>query len=447
MTNSTFADHYCQRGETQAAALHRVAGTLATDDAHFVALKALLDSKRFWPSGRILANAGSIKVASPVAAFASGPIEDSLASISQRAAEAAETMRQTGSMSYDVTPLRPEGAAIGRGAGSAGPVGFIRIFDAYGHVIQSAGKRDVVQLAALRVDHPDIENFIHAKFGTVRTAVAITDAFMQAAIERRNYELTWNGRLYGIAPAEPVWEGLMRQIYTTGSPRLVFIDRINRLNPLNHAENITTVNPWLEQPLPPWGSCPLGTFDVSKYTSDEQLFPDIAVALEAYDNLIERTVYPIKEQGMVARASRRVGFGLMGMQTRFRDYDFPSYMAEVEAWLASLKAGAEEASKRLAEKRGAYPMAKTGALRRNSHLLSLAPTGTISQIAGVTPGIYRHGLTPSQQVELYTLAQQHIDGGVAATVTAPKTMPWQEFKQLTMGAWAAGAKSLHIVTE
>lgn len=446
--HSTFAQNYCQRGETPSAVLHRVAGSLSSNDDHFLALLALMKSGKFWPSGRILANVGTTRNATPVACFASGPIADTLPSIMQRATEAATTMGMTGSMGYDFSTLRPEGMVGGKSA--AGPVEFMRIYDAVGGVIKTAGNRRGVQMGTLRVDHPDIEGFLHANFGTFHKSIAITDEFMEAVMENGGLSLTWQGRASNMIPARTLWEAILRRIYTHGEPRLLFIDRINRLNPLSYAETIATTNPWMEQPLPAFGSCPLGTVNLAAYPSLLDFRDDAPVILEAMDNLIERASYPLKEQATTARATRRVGIGVMGaadMFVQLGDGQFRSgeYMKWIEDVLTDIRTELYRASHDLGEARGPFPMAPSGIKWRNSHLMSLAPTGTISAAAGVTPGIAHPSLTPLEQVELLCRAQALVDGGVASTVVAPKDIPWENFKQLFVSAYAMGAKSLHVV--
>lgn len=437
-----FTTRYAMRGESQDAVLHRVAGTLATDDAHFTKLHDLLKSGRFWPSGRILASVGTAKQATPVACFASGPIDDSLDSIMLRAKQAAETMRMTGSMGYDFSTLRPSSAVTTRGAGAAGPVGFMQIFDAVGAVIRSTQHRNIVQMGVLRIDHPDIEAFIRTDYPTFHTAVAITDEFMQHLAEHRLFPLRFNGSTWAMVNPEALWEALMRQIYTTGQPRVLFIDRINRLNPIAYCETITTANPWMEQPLPAWGSCPLGTFNVAEGlpTADE-----VATAVEAMDNLIDKATYPLPEQATVARSTRRIGLGIMGLAEASGGTQM-AFEKDLDTTLSLLRAFAEDASAKLAEVRGPFPLSASGTKRRNSHLLSLAPTAGISEAAGVTPGILGPVLRPMDQLELLAIASKHIDGGIAYTIQVPQASPWSEFKNLFLAAHAMGLKSLHVET-
>ena len=437
-----FTTRYAMRGESQDAVLHRVAGTLATDDAHFTKLHDLLRTGRFWPSGRILASVGTAKQTTPVACFASGPIDDTIDGIMLRAHEAAETMRMTGSMGYDFSTLRPASAPTSRGSGAAGPVGFMQIFDAVGAVIRSTQHRNTVQMGVLRIDHPDIETFIQSDYPTFHTAVAVTDEFMQSLMEKRLFALRFNGTTWAMVDPAVLWETLMRRIYTSGGPRVLFIDRINRLNALACCETITTANPWMEQPLPHWGSCPLGTFNVAEgMPSDDE----VATAVEAMDNLIDKATYPLPQQAIVARSTRRIGLGVMGLGEIYsRQEDFEVGLDDV---LSILRSAARKASVALAEVRGPYPMHPAGILtQRNSHLLSLAPTAGISEAAGVSPGILGPSLRPMDQLELLGIASKHVDGGIAYTVMVPQASPWSEFKNLFLAAHAMGLKSLHVET-
>lgn len=437
-----FTTRYAMRGESQDAVLHRVAGTLATDDAHFNKLHALLKAGRFWPSGRILASVGTAKQATPVACFASGPIDDSLDSIMLRAKEAAETMRMTGSMGYDFSTLRPSSAVTTRGAGAAGPVGFMQIFDAVGAVIRSTNHRNIVQMGVLRIDHPDIEAFIRSDYPTFHTAVAVTDEFMQHLAERRLFPLRFNGVSHALVDPQVLWETLMRQVYTSGGPRVLFIDRINRLNALACCETITTANPWMEQPLPAWGSCPLGTFNIAEGSPSDD---EVATAVEAMDNLIDKATYPLPQQATVARSTRRIGLGVMGLGEAYSGQE--NFEVGLDDVLSRLRSSARKASEALAETRGAYPMSPTTYVpQRNSHLLSLAPTAGISEAAGVSPGILGPSLRPMDQLEILGIASKHVDGGIAYTVQVPQASPWSEFKNIFLAAHAMGLKSLHVET-
>lgn len=247
------SEKYRTAGETFREAMTRVANALSDDEPHFRALRDILLGMRFLPAGRIQAAAGSLRSVCHHNCFVSGTIEDSFTagsgSIMSRAREAADTMRMGGGIGYDFSTLRPRGALIRKlNAASSGPLPFMEIFDAIGRATSSAGNRRGAQMGVLRVDHPDIEEFIRAKqnYGKLsgfNISVAVTDEFMEAVKDRRAFDLRFEGSTYRTVDAGALWEMIMRSTYDWADPGVLFIDTINERNNLYYCETLAATNP------------------------------------------------------------------------------------------------------------------------------------------------------------------------------------------------------------
>ena len=527
------ADHlhamkYRAPGESFREAMNRVACALKDDDKHFRALRDLLMDQRFVPAGRVQASMGLSKAVTAYNCFVSMPIVDSFVDdagcIMDRAKEAATTMRMGGGIGYDFSTLRPRGDLIRKLASHAsGPVSFMRIFNAVCLATSSSGHRRGAQMAVLRCDHPSIEEFIKAKQNTneltgFNISVSVTDEFMNAALNHKPFTLRFNDRPYSTIDAAALWESIMRSTWDWGEPGVLFIDRINQLNNLWYCEEISTSNPCAEQPLPPGGSCLLGSFNLVKYiTKNEQddlsfdfkqLREDIPVAVRALDNVIDRTIYPLEVQRQEAASKRRMGIGVMGLANCLEalgtPYGTPSFLASESSVLEWLMLHAYEASALLAHEKGAFPLFSKGHYLdghfvarlpkdireliadcgiRNSHLLSIAPTGTISQTCdnvsgGIEPvwqyryqrpvntpggsaiydiedyamanfgvkGRLAHEVSPLEHVDVLTTAQQYVDSSISKTINVSHDTEWSAFKDVYRQAWENGAKSCATFT-
>src|SRR5215831_10295558 len=233
-----------------------------------------LAGHRFLPAGRILAGAGSGRAVTLFNCFVMGTIPDDMGGIFAHLREAALTMQQGGGIGYDFSTLRPRGAAVkGVGADASGPLSFMDVWDAMCRTIMSAGYRRGAMMATLRCDHPDIEEFIEAKRepGRLRMfnlSVLVTDAFMQAVADDAPWQLLFNGTVYRSLPARDLWDRIMRATYAYAEPGVIFIDRINRRNPLSYCEEIRATNPCGEQPLPPYGACLLGSLNLARFVEE-----------------------------------------------------------------------------------------------------------------------------------------------------------------------------------
>ncbi|MBT4463521.1 MAG: ribonucleoside-diphosphate reductase, adenosylcobalamin-dependent, partial [Rhodospirillaceae bacterium] len=230
---------------------------------------ALQDFK-FLPAGRIVTGAGTGRNVTLFNCFVMGDIADDMAGIFDNLKEAALTMQQGGGIGYDFSTLRPKGAAVkGVGADASGPLTFMDVWDAMCRTIMSAGSRRGAMMGVMRCDHPDIESFIEVKqeAGRLRMfnlSVLVTDDFMQAVKEDAPWDLTFNDTTYKTLQARELWDKIMRATYAYAEPGVIFIDRINRLNPLNYCETIHATNPCGEQPLPPYGACLLGSVNLAR---------------------------------------------------------------------------------------------------------------------------------------------------------------------------------------
>lgn len=431
LSKAVFMANYAQRGETSRDVWKRVAGALADGDKHFEALLKLFEAGKFWPGGRILANIGTLKQATAVSSFASGPVEDNLESIMQRASEAARTMAFGGGVGVDFSRVRP------RGGKATGPVSFMQIFDAVGQVITEGGSRRGKILACLPVQHPDVTEFLRVRYENVSPALLLPDNFMQAVVEGREVPLLF-GKSSSAVPARDLWQLVMQAIYDTSAPMLLFPDRINRLNPLNYCETLHTTTLYGEVPLPHYGSCPVGAMNLSAYKDMDEFGWDVGTALRALDNVIDRTKYPLPQQEQVAKATRRVGLGVMGLKAT----------DEIETTLMALREAAWKASVVLGKEKGIFPsfaVQDKGEARRNSHMLAISPNKIIAQVARTTPGLAQP--TPEKAIRALRTATPYIDNGVAMKIVVPTSIKWPEFNQLLLDGWNGGAKCLDVMME
>lgn len=236
-------------GESFREAMSRIANVLADNSEHFEQYRDVLLNQRFLPGGRIQAAVGSPRKTTAFNCYVSGTIEDSMDGIMDKAKEAAKTMRLGGGIGYDFSTLRPRGDLIvSLDSKSSGPLTFMAIFDAICKTVSSAGMRRGAQMGVLRIDHPDIEEFIEAKTNThnltqFNLSVGVTDEFMKSVRDNTDFNLHYNGRVYKRVSARHLWEKLMRATWDWAEPGILFIDRINEMNNLYYCETITSTNP------------------------------------------------------------------------------------------------------------------------------------------------------------------------------------------------------------
>ena len=388
-----------------------------------------LSGYRFLPAGRILAGAGTGRSVTLFNCFVMGTITDSMDGIFSALREAALTLQQGGGIGYDFSTLRPKGATVmGVGADASGPVSFMDVWDAMCRTIMSAGSRRGAMMATLRVDHPDIEDFITAKrtpgrLSNFNLSVLVSDAFMAAVRADADWDLQFGGKVYRTLKAKALWDTIMRSTYDYAEPGVIFIDRINSRNNLAYAETIAATNPCGEQPLPPYGACLLGSINLARlvkkpFADDAALDMTalgqlVANAVRMMDNAIDVSRFPLEAQAAEARAKRRIGLGVTGLADALIfckvKYGSPESLVLIRQWLAAVSHAAYRASVELAKEKGAFPLFDMNPFLsaphiqalppdiynaiaahgiRNALLTSIAPTGTISLFAGnVSSGI------------------------------------------------------------
>ena len=483
----------------------------------------------FLPAGRILAGAGTSRNVTLFNCFVMGTIEDDMASIFDNVKEAALTMQQGGGIGHDFSTLRPKGAPVaGVGAEASGPVSFMDVWDAMCRTIMSAGTRRGAMMATLACDHPDIEDFVAAKADPARLrmfnlSVLVTDPFMEAVRADRDWELSFDGKAYRTVRARGLWDRILRATYDYAEPGVIFIDRVNAENNLAYCETISATNPCGEQPLPPHGACLLGSVNLARLVrapfepqaalDEARLRSLVRVAVRFLDNVIEISGYPLEAQRREAHAKRRIGLGVTGLADALifcgARYGSAAATALTRRWMAAIEQTAYATSVELAKEKGAFPLfdaepylaGGTGArldadLRRaiaehgirNGLLTSIAPTGTISLLAGnVSSGVepvfdftykrrilnadgnageevvedyaYRlfrhlHGpdaalpdtfvsvadLTPAEHLATQAALQAHVDSAISKTANCPEDMDFAAFKTVYDQAYDTGLK-------
>jgi ribonucleoside-diphosphate reductase alpha chain len=489
----------------------------------------LLSTYEFLPAGRILAGAGTGRNVTLFNCFVMGLIEDDMASIFDNVKEAALTMQQGGGIGHDFSSLRPRGAPVSSiGAQASGPVSFMDVWDAMCRTIMSAGTRRGAMMGTMRCDHPDIEEFISVKADAKRLrmfnlSVLVTDDFMAAIREDADWGLVFGGRVYRTLPARELWDRILRGAYDYAEPGVIFIDRINALNPLNYCETIYATNPCGEQPLPPHGACLLGSINLARlikhpFSDDAALDEDrlaklVPVAVRFLDNCIDVSNFPLEAQRREAQAKRRIGLGVTGLADALimcgRRYGSKKAAKLARKWMGLIERSAYLASAELASEKGVFPLfdekdymsaphigrldkdvRKTiSALGvRNGLVTSIAPTGTISLLAGnVSSGVepvfdfkytrrvleedgeqseqhvedyahrlYRHmfgddaqltknfvttlDLTPKDHLRMQAALQSHVDSAISKTVNCPEDITFEAFRPLYERAYELGLK-------
>jgi ribonucleoside-diphosphate reductase alpha chain len=496
--------------------------------------EGLLAGYRFLPGGRILAAAGQANAQTMLNCFVMGPVEDDPERLFGALAEGARTLQQGGGIGWDFSTLRPQGDDLG-GFPAAGPVACLELWDAACRAVTRGLARGGAMMASLSISHPDIAEFIQAKSrpGTLtrfNLSVQVTDAFLRATQDDGVWELAWptngHGRAAGQAPRARALDLLLCSSMLEGSePGVLFVDTINRENNLWWRERLATTNPCGEVPLPAYGACDLGSinlaghvlapFEGSARLDFGAVEHSARLAVRLLDNVLDASAYPLERQRREALQTRRIGLGITGLADALAmlglRYDSEAARELAVRAVERIKLAAYDTSCALAAEKGAFPafdrdrylasafvgrlparlrdrIARDGI--RNSHLLAIAPTGSISLLAGnLSPGIepiaalkqlrrvsdirggfrefdvddrawalFREaghgapraafveapGISPAAQLQMQAALQRHVDGAISKTVMLPDACTVTELSTLLALAHRSGLKGFAV---
>lgn len=368
----------------------------------------MLKNLEFLPNTPTLMNAGN-ELQQLSACFVL-PVEDSMEGIFDAIKEAAIIHKSGGGTGFSFSRLRPSNDMVLSTKGVAsGPVSFMKVFDAATEIIKQGGKRRGANMGVLRVDHPDIKQFIAAKadgktLQNFNISVGLTNKFMNALKTNTNYELynPRTGDVLGEYPAKEIFDSIVSNAWKKGDPGILFIDRINESNPLKHIAEIEATNPCGEQPLMPYESCNLGSINLNSVVKDgkmdwEKLKTIIHDAVHFLDNVIDMNKYPLPQIERMSKSTRKIGLGIMGFADVLYQmnipYDSEEGCKKGEEIMEFIYQEANKKSMELAEKRGVFAywkgsdLEKQGIPRRNANIITIAPTGTLSMIADASGGL------------------------------------------------------------
>jgi ribonucleoside-diphosphate reductase alpha chain len=437
------------------------------------------------------------------------PIEDSMESIFNTVKNAALVHKEGGGTGFDFSRLRPKGSFVQKTQGVAsGPVSFLKVIDAATEAVKQGGTRRGANMGLLRADHPDIAEFILMKkdgksVGNFNISVAATDAFMEAVKKGTSYEIVdpFLKKVVDRKDARKVFRMIVESAWAIGDPGLIFIDRNNKSNPTRGLGPIEATNPCGEQPLHPYESCNLGSINVAGFYAPQardqfdwnRFAQVIAVAVRFLDDVIDVNRYPLPEIEAMSKGNRRIGLGVMGwadlLILRGLKYDSAPALAFAEKLAGFLRAEAAAASRALAKERGNFPNIRRSVFKgrkmRNATVFTIAPTGTISRIAGCSssiepvfafeftshiidseikdlhpiyeawkeknPGkkhpdyfVTAHDIAPEGHLRTQAAFQKHVDNSVSKTINLPHTATLKDVEKAYLQAYDLGTKGITI---
>ncbi|NJD56452.1 MAG: adenosylcobalamin-dependent ribonucleoside-diphosphate reductase [Nitrospirae bacterium] len=407
--------------ETPEGLFRRVASFVASSERNFEGdaalweekFYALMDDLRFLPNSPTMMNAG--KPNGQLAACFVLPVEDSMGSIFDTLKSAALILQSGGGTGFSFSHLRPRSDIVhSTGGNASGPVSFMKVFNTATEVIKQGGARRGANMGILRVDHPDILDFIRVKrdIGALENfniSVAVSDIFMTALRHEDEYELInpRTKRVTGTLKARTVFDEMVESAWETGDPGIIFIDVMNRSNPTPHLGPIESTNPCGEQPLLPYEACVLGSMNLARYVlfkndtahfDYDSLAEDIMTAVRFLDDAIDANTYPLPDIELMHKGNRKIGLGIMGWADVLIALGLPYNSRRsfrlAEQFMKFFGGRARECSEQLARERGVFPNFQgsvfdaAGMPRvRNATTTTIAPTGTLSLIAGCSSGI------------------------------------------------------------
>jgi ribonucleoside-diphosphate reductase alpha chain len=488
--------------------------------------------REFLPNSPTLMNAGT-EIGQLAACFVL-PVEDTLESVFDAVKQMAMIHQSGGGTGFSFSALRPAGDVVQGTAGVAsGPVAFMGVFDAATAVVKQGGRRRGANMGVLRVDHPDVVDFIRAKadrgqLTNFNVSLSTPDSFWRAVESGGDFPLVnpRDGREVCRLDARWLLDEIARYAWGTGDPGVIFIDAVNRANPTPRLGPLEATNPCGELPLLPNEACNLGSLRLDAFVRDgrldwECLDRAVDLAVRFLDDVIEASRYPFPAITATVRGNRKIGLGVMGFADLLVDlgipYDAPEATALAERLMARIHARAEAASARLAEERGVFPnwegsrAAERGRRLRNATVTSIAPTGTISILAGCAGGIepffalafVRHVLdgarlpevnprfedalrragawsgelalrvrsegsarrvagvpesvarlfptaydiAPERHLDVQQAFQKHVDNAVSKTVNLPESATPEDVRAIYLSAWRRGLKGVTVFRE
>lgn len=485
LTENLLRTVYLHGDETVEGMFQRVVDYVLQDEPEHVRSDVLEEMKklRFLPNSPTLMNAGATNGC--LSACFVVRLEDSMESILTAQYKMAKIHSQGGGTGFSFSSLRPRGSKVGSGGEASGPLAFLKMFDATTVAIKQGGRRRGANMGVMDISHPDVEEFITAKRDTSQLqnfnlSVMIPDKFFSAQPPDDAFE------------ARKLFDKIVESAWMTGEPGVLFYDRINRDNPVPSLGPIVATNPCGEIPLPSPSVCNLGSIDVAKFVKDGEVDWDdlarvIRLAVLFLDRVVDRGNYPFPELAEAAAKTRAIGLGVMGfadallkMRVSYNSEDAVKFAEQLST---NLQRVAEDESLHLGEERGPYPLHGNGSKgRRNALLLAIAPTGSISRIAGTSSGIEpnfswvytqkslekefevvhplygslrdkekvpdyfvtAHEVPWEQHIKIQAAFQEHVGGGVSKTINLPHDATKEDIGKAILLAHALGCKGITV---